>query len=218
MSKNVSPSEGTITAGQAAKFIDLFTAKLRKSELLSEPTQYVLENEGGEIADAFIAEITRRVDARIQATTPHVLQRQEFDPVKFLGKNWSIDEQLGQRTGNNLDAGQIIGKDYLKEGESYTTGEDRLKRIKAAPEDIQLDANDLMVLWNEEGHATLKWLYDTKGITFLSFWGTVLRSPDGDRSVLYLSRLGGGSWDWDYHWLGSYWRADDSASCLASSN
>lgn len=218
MEKSMSPSEKVITAGQAGKFADVVIARLQKSELPHEPTQYVLENEAVEIAEIVEAEVRRRVDARIRATEPHILERQEFDPVKFLGKDWNIDEQLGRRTGNNLDAGQIIGKDYLKEDESYTAGEERLKRIKAAPDDIQLDVKDFMALWSEEGHATLKWLYDTKGIIFLSFWDTILQDPDGDRYVLCLCRRGDGFWSWSFDWLGGRWSAGLPASLPASSN
>ncbi len=162
--------------------------------------------------------VRRRVEARIQATEPHILKRQKFDPEKFLGDNWSIDEQVGQRTGDILDAGKIIQKNYLKNDESHINGEEWLKRIKQAPEDIQLDANDFLALWLEKDHVILKWLYDTKSITCLSFWGTPLRDPDGRRHVLYLCRDRDGSWYWRCDWVGFDWDADDSASLLASSN
>ncbi len=211
----MSPSKEVITVGQAAKFSDLFTAKIRKSGLLSEPTQHVLENEGAEISDFFISEIARRVDARIRATEPHILQRQEFDPVKFLGKGWSIDEKVGQRAGNNLDAGKIVAKGYLKDGELYTSGEERLERIKAMLDDTQLDAQDFMALWNEKGHATLRWLYNTKGITFLSFWGTILRNLNDSRYVLFLY-WNEGQWSWYCNWLDYDFGADNPSAVLAS--
>lgn len=152
-------------------------------------------------------------------TIKHVLKRQPFNPEKFLGKGWKIDEQIGQRTGDSLDAEKIIGKTYLNEGESSLNGEERLRRIKATPADVYLDAEDFLALWQEKGHTTLKWLYDTKGITFLSFWATILRHPDGDRIVLYLCRYGGGSWYWHYGWLGNDdWSAGNPAAVLASSN
>jgi len=219
MAKSMSPSEETITAGQAAKFTDLQIARLRKSGLPSEPTQYVLEHEGAEIADAFIADVHRRVEARQRATESHILQRLPFDLKEFLGKDWKIDEQVGERTGDNLDAGKIVTKDYLCERESSINGKDRLKRIKAATGGIQLDAPDFLALWQEKDHVTLKWLYDTRGITWLSFWGTILRDPGGDRSVLYLYRGGDGSWVWSCSWVdGDDWDASYPAGVLASSN
>lgn len=61
MASAVSPST-TLTAGQVAKFADLLTAALRKSNLPSEPTQQVLENQGAALADEFVASVRRRVE------------------------------------------------------------------------------------------------------------------------------------------------------------
>ncbi len=220
MSKNMPPSTDTpITRGQVDRLYDRFVAGLCKSGLLSEPTQYVLENEGSELVDEFVDATRRRVEARIRATEPHILKRLAFDPEKFIGKGWKIDEQVSNRSGDNLDAGQITRKDYLKKRESYINGEERLKRIKAAGEqDLQLDAEDFLALYQEESQLTLRWLYDTKGITWLSFWGTILRSPGGCRFVLSLFRWDDGSWGWYYFWVGSdEWSASNPAGVLASS-
>lgn len=212
----MSPSKETASDGQAAKLVDHVMARFRKSGLDHAASQYVLEHESVAIADVLEADFRRRVEARVRAIEPHVLQRQFFNPESFLGQGWKIDEGIGQRSGSNLDAGRIVRQDYLRKGESYINGEERLKRIKKAPADVQLDADDFLALWQEEGHATLKWLYDTKGITWLSFWGTILRHPFGDRCVLGLSRGGDGSWCWDYVWLDSVWDSNDPAAVLAS--
>ncbi len=64
MGKPVSPSEVTpITTGQIAKFLELQLAALRKSELPSEPTQQVLESQGGVLANEFVALVRKRVEA-----------------------------------------------------------------------------------------------------------------------------------------------------------
>lgn len=215
MSKDVSPSEGTITKGQSGKLVDVCVDALTKSGLPSEPTQYVVEHEGTAIAEALVADVRRRVEARLRTIEPHVLERLPFSPVSLLGKGWEVAERVGQRSGGNLDAGCITLKDYLRGGESYISGEGRLNRIKAS-HDVQLDAEDFMALWSEKGHATLRWLYDTKGITWLSFWGTILRGPSGYRDVLYLYRDDGGSWHWDCRWLGRGWDGDGPAAVLAS--
>ncbi|GEM_PF-1853095 len=218
MAKSMSSSEKTITVGQVAKFSDLLIARLLKSGLPNGPTQYVLEHHGAEIADGFIADVSRRVKAHQLATEPHLLQRRPFEPEQFLGKGWQIDEVVGQRSGDNLDAGKIILKDYLKEGEFSVNGEERLERIKDNPDDVQLDAKDCLALWQEKDHATLKWLYDTRGITFLSFWATILRRPGGDRYVLCLYRHQDGSWNLCYHGVSrcNYWRARDPVAILAN--
>ncbi|MDP2683813.1 MAG: hypothetical protein Q8P20_02040 [bacterium] len=149
----------------------------------------------------------------------YVLKRLPFDPVKFIGNNWSIDEQVGKRSGDSLDAGNIIGKAYLNEGETSINGEERLRRIKANPDDVQLDAEDFLALWQEKGRKTLNMLYEIKGISWLSFWGTILRLPDGDRIVLYLYRYDDGSWYWYYYLVGlDGWNARYPSGVLASSN
>jgi len=215
--KDVSPSEETITGGQIVKLTDVIAAKLRKSGLPSDASQQVIELQGAKIAEKVVEDFRTRVEAYQRATEPHILKRQPFDPVKFIGKGWTIDEQVGERTGDNLDAGKIVRKDYLKSGESSVNGEERLKRIKAAPGDVQLDADDFLALYEEKGQLTLRWFYETKSITWLSFWGTILRRPDGGRYVLCLCRGGGGSWHWYYRWVDSArWDACDPAGVLAS--
>lgn len=62
MAKPMSPSE-PISAGQAAKFIDIAVAALRKSGLPSAETQQVLETHGAVIADEFVALVRKRVEA-----------------------------------------------------------------------------------------------------------------------------------------------------------
>lgn len=126
----------------------------------------------------------------------HILARKPFDPATFIGNGWTIDERIGQRSGDTLDTGRIDCKVYLKPGESSIDGEECQRRIKASPNDPQLDEQDFLALYEEEGQLTLRWLYDTKGITWLSCWGVILRHPYGPRYVLYLDRHDDGSWAW----------------------
>lgn len=220
MSKDVSPSEQTITKGQCGKLMDVGVDALVKSGLPSEPTQYVLEHESTEIAANLVADIRTRVEARIRTTEPHILKRLPFDSAKFIGKGWSVDEQVSSRpSGGNLDASQITRKDYLGKGELSIHGEEHLRRIKAAGEEnIQLDGEDFLALYEEKGQKTLRWLYETRGITWLSCWGIILCHPDGDRGVLYLDRRDDGSWHWDCRWVGhDGWRASGPSAVLASS-
>ena len=64
MAKAVTPSESTsITAGQIGKVQELLGAALRKSGLLSNPTQQVLEHQGDELAREFVAVLRMRVEA-----------------------------------------------------------------------------------------------------------------------------------------------------------
>lgn len=64
MSKDMSPSEvRTVTPGQISKLFDLLSAALCKSRLPSAETQQVMEDQGADIADKFVADVRRRVEA-----------------------------------------------------------------------------------------------------------------------------------------------------------
>ncbi len=63
MAETMSPSE-LMTAGQIGKIQDLLGAGLRKAAgLQSEPTQQVIETQGGLLTDEFVAMVRRRVEA-----------------------------------------------------------------------------------------------------------------------------------------------------------
>lgn len=61
MTQVMTPS-APITQGQIGKFCDLLSAALRKSGLPSEPTQQILESQGGTLAEEFVASIRARVE------------------------------------------------------------------------------------------------------------------------------------------------------------
>jgi hypothetical protein len=63
MAHAVSPSEKSITKGQAGKFADLLVAALVKSDLPSIETQQVLEQQSANLAAQFIALVRGEVDA-----------------------------------------------------------------------------------------------------------------------------------------------------------
>lgn len=125
-----------------------------------------------------------------------------FDPAKFIGSGWSIVEQDESALAlTTLDFSNVRFESGLKEGEQTIDGEEKLKRLKKLGL-IRLDAKGGQTLYEEKGQATLRWLYDTYGITWFELAGTVLRDSRGDRCFLCLSRGGGGSWGWYYDWLG----------------
>ncbi len=147
---------------------------------------------------------------------PHILKREKFDPVKFLGEDYGVYKQVGTRTNSSLYAEQINFKHYIKEDETGTSGDERLKRIIATPADIQLDAQDFMALWNENDHATLEWLHATKKIHSLSCWGTIMQDTHGRPSVLHLFRFStDGSWHWDCLFInGVHWTSHNLVGTL----
>ncbi len=61
MVKTMTPST-TMTAGQIGKLCDLLSAALRKAELPNEPSQRVIEEQGGPLVDELVGVIRKRVE------------------------------------------------------------------------------------------------------------------------------------------------------------
>jgi len=138
----------------------------------------------------------------IKAPSALVVDRSKpFDPVKFVGAGWSIvEEDTRSLALTELDFSKVRFESGLQEGERYITGEEKLKRLTALPE-IRLDAKIGQALYEEKGQATLRFLHDHFGVSWIEFAGTVLRDSDGRRCFLCLYRRGDGSWDWFCFWL-----------------
>lgn len=164
-------------------------------------------------------------------TGPLILPK-TFDPAKFIGSGWTIWK--GDLTGKGLkgdeeqDAGSLalteadftlLTKEAnfltgLEGTETVVTGE--VKRARLIVKAIQADARIGQALYEERGQTTLRWLFDTLGITWFELLGTTLRHSNGNRCALYLYRRDDGSWNWDYHWLDSRRNANRPALSLAS--
>ena len=158
---------------------------------------------------------------RINRSTP-------FNPAKFLGEGWSI--WRGPADGNGLsgeedqdrrslaltevDLSKVRFETCLHDGESSITGEEKLRRLKEAGH-IRLDAKVFQTLWENKDKIPESWKEKTDcNTTFIFFDGTTLRSPDGDRNVLFLYWSGGG-WNWDFRWLHGDWDAHSPSAVLA---
>ena len=125
-----------------------------------------------------------------------------FDTVAFIGAGWNvIEEEKAALKLTEVDFSKVCFENGLKEDESSVTGEDKLKRLKRLS-GIRLDAKYGQALYEEKGQATLRFLHDTFGLTWMEFAGTVLRNSGGDRFFLCLYRKDDGSWGWDFGWLG----------------
>ncbi len=140
-----------------------------------------------------------------------------FDPVSFIGEGWSIEEQDERSLViTELDLTKIQFKTMLRDDENIVKGEEKLRRLKKAAY-VRLDARIFQTLWENQYLIPEKWKEKTKGnTTFICFDGTILRSPDGNRCVLYLYWYDG-RWLWHYSWLGLGWRVSDPSVLLASS-
>lgn len=139
-----------------------------------------------------------------------------FDPVKFIGKGWSIvEEDERALVLIEIDFSKVRFESGLREGESTIIGEQKLERIKAMPE-IRLDAKIGQALYEEKGQPTLRFIYEYYGVSWFELAGTVLRLSDGSRYFLCLNRDDDGSWNWYYHWLDRGRNRDHVSPLLAS--
>src|SRR3989344_797976 len=141
---------------------------------------------------------------RLSVRGPNTLvidRSRPFNPTRFIGKGWTIEEQDERALAlTEIDFGAVRFESGLKEGEAAITGEEKLKRLKAGGV-VRLDAKIGQTLYEENGQATLRFIHEHFGISWLELAGTVLRHPDGRRYCLYLCRYGDDPWRWRYGWL-----------------
>ena len=134
-----------------------------------------------------------------------------FDPVAFLDKGWKIEEQDKRVLSvTEIDLDKVSFETCLKAGESWITGEEKLKR-HATVGHVLADAKIGQVLYQEEEQRTLEYLYKEKGINWFELQGTILRDPHGRRSALYLCRRG-----WGWFWSDECWLDYDRYACHPS--
>jgi len=145
-----------------------------------------------------------------------------FDPAKFINKDWAFWK--GSKNGDGLKGEEerdkaslvLMEVDFekadfltcLEQGERSITGEEKLIRLRKLNRPLY-GATQFMGLWQDyqqnKDQSVLEKLYQQKGVTYVDFFGDILRNPHGCRRVLCLCRRGVGSWHWYYYWLGSYW-------------
>ena len=148
-----------------------------------------------------------------------------FDPVKFINDGWSFWK--GPKDGDGLKGEEERDKaslaltevdleksDFLtclKDSESLITGEEKLVRLRKLGRPLY-GATQFMGLWHDyqqnKAGCVLEKMYQQKGVTYVDFFGDILRYPNGSRCVLRLCRrAAAGSWHWDCNWLGHVWDA-----------
>jgi hypothetical protein len=186
----------TATLGQVRKVLELL------DDVPQEQVQAVLGS--GLLSDllsANVAEVDRAEFRKACGLRPlaecqfHILpidRTRPFDPVKFLGKGWSIVEEDERSLAlTQLDPTKIRLEHMLKKGEISIKGGERLRRLKEAGY-IRLDAKIFQTLWENRAFIPESWKHKD-----VYFDGTVLRNPEN--GLLYALRFcGGGGW-------GSYW-------------
>ena len=134
-----------------------------------------------------------------------------FNHTEFIGKDWTIEEEDPRSVAlKEIEVDKFLFETCISEGENRITGEEKLRRLKEKTDFIPFGASIFLALWEDykanKKKSILEWLFLNKeGVRFMDFFGTVFRSPDGSRLVLYLYRGAGGGWDWYCSWLGYDW-------------
>jgi hypothetical protein len=173
----------------------------------------------------FQAFLRNRACCIIKGPNALVIDRKAIPTVDtFIGRGcesiegWeSIERNERSLALREIDFSKAIFGCPLREGEEYITGEVKLEREKAEDDKfIRLDSGIGIALIAEPGQATLRFLHDTFGVTWMEFTGDVLRDPGGRRYFLYLARYDDGAWIRNLDWLDHARHADDVSVRLAS--
>lgn len=160
------------------------------------------------------------IEGRFIFGEPKFFSTKPFIPAEFIGKGWTIEEQDERSLAlTEISLESLCLEMYLKDGETLITGEEKLIWLKKS-EKVLLGGNVFLGLRldyqaNKE-NSILEWLWRNYKISYLDFFGTVLRNPDGDRNVLCLYRGDDSAWIWSYDWLGLGWDTDGLSAVLAS--
>ncbi len=110
-----------------------------------------------------------------------------FDPAAIFGRGWEVEEQDQMSLSlTEIDLSEVVLLNGLKEGELTIKGEQKIGRLRKA-KNILLDFGIFYTLWNDKDLIPEEWKEKTNNeTTFICFDGTILRSPSGMRSVLYM--------------------------------
>ncbi|OGZ14432.1 MAG: hypothetical protein A3J08_04130 [Candidatus Lloydbacteria bacterium RIFCSPLOWO2_02_FULL_51_11] len=155
----------------------------------------------------------------IKSTSKVTINRGRFNPVGFLGEGWRIlyyDETDARSIAlTELDLIKVQLVTIFSDGELSITGEERLKRLKAS-DYIRLDADIFFTLWENQHLIPESWKKVNGKTRYIFFDGTILRSPRGGHSVLYLYWWQeDGAWSWGVYQLGTDWYDGDLSAVLA---
>lgn len=205
-----------------------FALALDKAGFNADLVQRVVGSRGNKSAKAMYAAINDKAEV-VEPKIITIDRSTPFNPAKFIGKGWSI--WRGPADGNGLEGeeeqdtqslaitelnpSKIRLVSTLREGETVVGGEENLRRLREANH-VCLDAGIFQTFWNhKELIPPLSKELTNGATTYIFFAGTTLRSPDGDRHVLYLF-FDGSLWRWFCRWLANDWHVSRPSAVLAS--
>lgn len=161
--------------------------------------------------------IIEGLDVLLLATLSMMLTcTKQFQPAKFIRFGWSfwrgpangddwpseIEQDTRSVSLSEFDPTKVRLETMLRPGESSITGEKNLERLEEGAH-VRLGANHFLALLENKSTIPESWKQKVDGkIRRIYFDGTVLRSPEGRRSVLYLCWSDDG-WFWNAEWLGA---------------
>lgn len=219
-------SAGKMTLGQLVDILGmlwktLFSKEVEWGSVPCETAQSIIKGDAKSFANQFVRFLAnggRVILGGLKVVTV------PFDPVKFIGGGWAFWK--GLKDGNGLEGEEerdkssvaLMEVDFdraelltcLEKGESSITGEEKLTRLKKLGRTI-FGATVFAGLWQNyqscenKAESVLEKLYEQKGITYIDFFGDVLRNLYGYRFVLYLCRRVCGQWGWYYSRLDNDW-------------
>jgi len=172
------------------------------------------QNKAGRVTRENLQAFLRNPNSVSGANTLLTVNRSRtFNPAKFIGKGWTIEEEDERSLAlTQVDLSAILLETTLKPSDNgRVQGEEKLRRLKASGH-IRLDAMVLQTLWENKHLIPESW--KTKNAVY--FDGTVLRRPFGSRCVLCLSWYGD-EWNWYYDWLDHDWNAENPSAVLVKS-
>lgn len=174
------------------------------------PLTDLLEKLSGEDGDQWLRALNKML-RRENPWEPKIFpinRDQPFDSEKFLGRGWTINEQDERSLYiTQLDLNEVRLEHMLRKDEDVIKGEEKLRRLKEAGH-IRLDAGIFQAFRKNQVLIPRSWIGN-----FVYFDGTILRSPTGNRCVLFLFWRDG-QWDWGYFWLEQDWTTGSSSAVL----
>ena len=225
----------SVSGGQSLEVVARVATQVHWNELDGDRLQAgVISLSPEEFGKRFTAFLKN--DCRFIFGDPKSIATKSFNPTEFLGKGWTTwkgsadgdglsgEEDIDPRSLalTEVELANFLFKTCLKTDEESISGEEKLRRLKEEnPGFIRFGGNVFLGLWEDyqanKENSILEWLHRNFGVTFMDFFGQVLRDPHGRRDVLFLYRCDGGEWSWHCSWLDFRWGAGrPSAGCAST--
>lgn len=207
----------TTSRKQLGELVSRFATETNWGQLGHDLLQSsVVELPSGEFGRRMTVFLRNGCRFEIKAPSALTIDRSKpFDPVKFIGEGWGIvEEDERALLLDVVDFSKVVFESGLHDGESGITSDVKFARLQQGGK-IRLDAKIAQALFEEKGKTTLRFLYDTCGVDWMEFVGTVLRHDGDNLSCLGLCRSSDGSWDWNYFWLSDERGAADVSPLFA---